>query len=256
MNNSILRLQARRHLRLVLIAGLAFCGAGLGLAGGPAPTQGQKPVPMVGERFSFTPGSWGQYRIRAKATNEEYQVAFAVLEEVRQRKGRAFWLEVETEVSGQPAVVTRLLMPETDQGPGDALDAIVQIAGYRPFQVPRGYLKPDPKGGQEQVGELVSYLQAESSEPKPTPWKGRTLNASTVKATDSQGRPVAILVSEEAPPLCILSLDAPDATMELLDWGTGAKTRITGKPVGLWRWVFGLIVQGGRTGQAPEPTSP
>ena len=199
---------------------------------------------MLGQEFRFVPGSWGVYKLTGKEGAGEHKMYFAVLDEVKQRKGKkTYWMEIEVYTNDQPAVVTRILVPDTGEGPGDAQKAYVQIAGYRPFEVPRKYLKPNPKKKQEGVGQFMKYDLSGEPEEKDLQWKGRTLKATTVEARDSEGRPTEVTVSLEAPPLCIVKLDSPDAKMELLDWGTGAKTKIVGKPVGMWRWVWGVAVQ-------------
>jgi len=239
-----------------------FCSfvqwVGLGLAGfmllAPAamaeqdPMQGQTPVPMMGSEFRFVPGTWGMYKLTGTGDTPESKMVFSVLDEVKQRKGKAYWMEIEVYTNDQPAVVTRVLVPDTGEGPGDALKAYVQIIGYRPFEVPRKYLKPNPKKKQEQVGQFLKYDLAGTPKEKTIQWKGRSLKATTVDATDAQGNPTTVTISMEAPPLCIVKLDSPEAKMELLDWGTGAKTKIVGKPVGLWRWVWGVAVQAAQKG--------
>lgn len=206
------------------------------------PMQGQKPIPMVSGEFRFVPGSWGLYKLKSADDPQEYKMYFAILDEVKQRKGKAYWMEIEVYTNDQPAVVTRVLVPDTGEGPGDALKAYVQITGYRPFEVPGKYLKPDPKKNQDGVGQFVKYDLAGQPEAKEITWKGRKLKATTVDATDAQGQPTTVTISTEAPPLCVVKMDSPQAKMELLDWGTGAKTKIVGKPVGLWRWVWGVAV--------------
>jgi hypothetical protein len=233
---------------------------GIGMAGGifmvsaaqaqaeQNPMQGQKPVPMVSGEFRFVPGSWGLYKLKSADDPQEYKMWFAILDEVKQPKGKAYWMEIEVYTNDQPAVVTRVLVPDTGEGPGDALKAYVQIAGYRPFEVPRKYLKTDPKKTQGQVGQFTKYDLSETPAVKSIQWKGRKLMATTVDATDAQGKPTQITISMEAPPLCVVKLDSPQAKMELLDWGTNAKTKIVGKPVGLWRWVWGVAVQAAAKG--------
>lgn len=203
--------------------------------------QGQKPVPMIADGFRFQPGTWAVYSVEPKGTAETYRVYFSVLGEVAQKKGKAYWMEIEVTTTGTPAVVTRMLSPDTGKGPGDVQEAIVQVAGYRPFTVPRKYLKPDPKNDSEQVGQFVRFNMPAEPAVRTINWRGREVQAVEVRVTDPERRPVQVLVSEDAPPLCILRFDGPDATMELLEWGVGAKTKITGKPVGMWRWMAGLF---------------
>ena len=214
------------------------------------PMQGQKPMPMVAGEFRFVPGAWGMYKLKSADDPQEYKMYFAILDEVKQRKGKAYWMEIEVYTNDQPAVVTRVLVPDTGEGPGDALKAYVQLTGYRPFEVPGKYLKPDPKKKQEGVGQFVKYDLAGQPEENEIEWQGRKLKATTVDATDAQGQPTTVTISTEAPPLCIVKMDSPQAQMELLDWGTGAQTKIVGKPVGLWRWVWGVAVSAAAEGES------
>lgn len=207
------------------------------------PMQGQRSLPMMGAEFRFVPGTWGTYRLLDKAAGQENMMYFAVLEEVRQRKGKAYWMEIEVVSTNNPVVVTRLLVPDTGEGPGEAQKAYVQISGYRPFEVPKKYLKPSKQKSQEQVGQFERYEPAGEPKGKTIKWKGRSLDAVIVDAKDPQGQPVTVTVSEATPPLCIVNMEAPSVTMELLDWGTGARTKIQGKPVGMWRWIFGVTMQ-------------
>lgn len=215
---------------------------------GPDPMQGQTPAPMVAQEFRFVPGSWGLYKLTHGDDPQETQMYFAILDEVRQRRRTAYWMEIEVESAESPKVVTRLLVPDTGEGPGDAQKAYVQIEGYRPFEVPRKYLKPDPKKTQDSVGQFAKFDLKGDPKEKAITWKGRKLKATTVDTVDAQGRPTQITISLDAPPLCIVKLNSPEANMELLDWGTGAKTKIEGKPVGMWRWVWGVAAQAMREG--------
>ncbi|NLD90585.1 MAG: hypothetical protein GX634_09645 [Lentisphaerae bacterium] len=217
------------------------------------PLQGQQPVPMFGNEFQFIPGVWGRYRLTGKEVPAGSQMYFAVLEKVPQCKGQAFWIEVEVYTNGHSAVVTRLLVPDTGAGPGDAHKAYVQITGYRPFEVPRKYLRAYPKQPQKQVGRFQKYNLAGEPKESALTWRGRPLKVTTVEAIDPQGRPATATISREAPPLCVVKLDSPDTRMELLDWGTGAKSKLTGKPVGLWRWVWGVAWQAARSSQSVQP---
>jgi len=232
---------------------LGLCLSSVVWAAAPAqdPMGGQQAVPMMEDEFQFIPGTWGLYKLTPQEGSES-QMRFSVMEEVRQRRGRAFWVEIEIASSTNPTVVTRVLLPETESGPGDAKKAYVQIEGYRPFEVPRKYLRPNQKKKQEGVGEFTKFKTLGEPEEKTVEWKGRTLQATVVKSRDQDGNPVTVTISKEAPPLSILMMDSSAVGMELLDWGTGAETQLTGKPIGLWRWVFGLVVNAAAEGSPEE----
>ena len=214
------------------------------------PMQGQKPVPMVAGEFRFVPGSWGIYKLKSADDPQDYKMYFAILDEVKQRKGKAYWMEIEMYTNDHPAVVTKILVPDTGDGPGDVLKAYVQLTGYRPFEVPGKYLKPDPKKKQDGVGQFEKYDLAGQSGEKEIIWKGRKLKATTTDTTDAQGKPTSVTISTEAPPLCVVKMNSPQVQMELLDWGTDAKTKMIGKPVGLWRWVWGVAVTAAAEGES------
>lgn len=240
--------------RQALLAVLFSIMGGISSLGqqGPDPLQGQKPVPIVAQGFRFVPGAWGLYQMKGGDDPQETKIYFAILDEVKQRKGKAYWMEIEVYTNDQPAVVTRILVPDTGEGPGDAHKAYVQVAGYRPFEVPRKYLRPDPKKKQDSVGRFIKYDLAGAPKEKTITWKGRKVKATFGEAVDEQGRPTQVTLSPEAPPLCVVKLESPAAQMELLDWGAGAKTKIVGKPVGLWRWIWGVAVSASRETQS-EP---
>jgi hypothetical protein len=227
------------YWRTILILAVSWLTIGSCL--GASDIQGQKPVPLFTDGFRFQPGTWGIYDVQPKGTAATHRIYFAVLEEVTQKKGKAYWMEVEVTTADTPAVVTRLLLPATTNGPGDALEAIVQVAGYRPFTVPRRYLKPDPKSKSAQVGQFIRFTMPTGPVVQSIDWKGRTVRAMDIKVMDANEQPVQVVVSEEVPPLCILRFDSPDTLMKLVDWGNGAKTKIIGKPVGMWRWIMGLF---------------
>jgi len=227
-------------IRIGFLFGLCLCSR-VWAAPTPDPMSGQQAIPMMEDEFQFIPGTWALYKLIPKE-GPESQMRFSVLEEVKQRRGRAFWIEIEIVSSTNPTVVTRVLLPETDNGPGDAQKAYVQIEGYRPFEVPRKYMKSNPKKKQQGVGEFTTFESIGEPEDDTIEWKGKTYSISVVSALDQNGNPVTVATSKDIPPLGILLVDSVDMKMELIDWGTDAETRIVGKPVGLWRWIFGLVV--------------
>jgi hypothetical protein len=239
----------RKHaLFLGLIATLVTAGALFAATPEKDPMEGQQPIPMMGDSFQFKPNTWARYSFKP-AGQPSSELEFSILDEVRNRRGNAWWMEIEINSTDTDDVVTRVLLPETEDGPGDALKAIVQIEGYRPFEVPRKYLKPNPKKKTEQVGELATFTPKGEPQAKQFTCNGRTINGTSVEALDAEGRTVKVDLSPEVPPLGIVGIYGEGiTTMELLDWGTGAETKITGKPVGLWRWVWGVAVSAAKEG--------
>lgn len=215
------------------------------------PMAGQQPIPMMEDEFQFKSGTWARYRFKP-VDQPQSELEFSILDKVKQRRGTAWWMEIEMKPEETDDVVTRVLLPETENGPGDALKAIVQIEGYRPFEVPRKYLKPNPKKATEQVGEFAKFTPKGTPKAKHFTCNGRTVIGTTVETLDAEGRPVKVDLSPDVPPLGIVAIYGPDITMELLDWGTNAETKISGKPVGLWRWVWGVAVSAAKESGAQQ----
>ena len=232
---------------LRVLAGLV-CVSSAWAAPEQDPMAGQQPIPMMAGEFQFRSGTWARYLFKP-SDQPSSELEFSILDQVKQRRGTAWWMEIDITSQETDDVVTRVLLPETDTGPGDAVKAIVQIKGYRPFEVPRKYLRPSPKKADaNQVGDFTVYTPTGDPIAKQFTCNGRTINGMTVKALDPEGRPITIDVSPDVPPLGIVAIHSPDVTMDLLDWGDNAKTKISGKPVGLWRWVFGVAVNAAKQG--------
>lgn len=232
---------------LRVLAGLV-CVSSAWAAPEQDPMAGQQPIPMMAGEFQFRSGTWARYLFKP-SDQPSSELEFSILDQVKQRRGTAWWMEIDITSKETDDVVTRVLLPETDKGPGDALKAIVQIEGYRPFEVPRKYLKPDPKKADANpVGDFTVYTPTGDPVAKQFTCNGRTINGMTVEALDPDGRPITIDVSPDVPPLGIVAVHSPNVSMDLLDWGDNAKTKISGKPVGLWRWVFGVAINAAKQG--------
>lgn len=213
-----------------------------------AEVQGQKPVPLVGESFRFVPGAWAVYFVKEIRSNTTSTMYFAVTEETTRGRTPACWMEIGVESGTNPAVVTRMLVEKTPQGPGRAFAAVVQIEGFDPFAIPGRYLKSD---AEERVGDFRPLeLTVPASKEKMT-WMGKEILACKVEARDAEGRRADVIFSEDLPPLGLVSVESPDVEMKLEDWGTGAKTRISGKPVGFYRWLWRQVLHAGQSPAAP-----
>ncbi len=213
----------------------------------------QPAVVAISGQFDFTPGRWAMYDLKDLRSNVTARLYFSVLETEKQRKGAASWMEVEVVSPGQPAVVTRFLAPQTAAGPGDALKAIVQVGKMDPFVVPSRYLKPDKTTGAAQVG-AVQPLDLKANPPQ---WSTRTIagkevRVGTVKAKDADGRDITAAIGEQVGPLGLVEYADPDREMRLVDWGTGATTKLTGKPVGMIRWIWRIIWRAMTGGGTPS----
>jgi hypothetical protein len=239
-----------RSLFLLLLAGLcAGCtttpsnNPEAARAAPPAPKT--RPILCVEGNFQFVPGTWAVYDIHQLADNTKARMYFALDQRVKRGATPAMWIEVEVTPAGEPGVVTRFLAEETADGVGRLLDVIVQVEGYEPFRIPKSYLNenkdesPTLRRLSLRPGGAPSPATTAVAPPPRTPLmiNGRTLQVYDVEGRDDQGRPIRAVVTEEVPPLALVSATTPEATLQLVDWGTGVRSRITGKPSSLWWWI-------------------
>lgn len=200
---------------------------------------GQKPVMLIGDTFQFTPGAWATYILYDKTEDAYYTMTMSILESVRKNGKDCAWMEIEIE-TGTELVVTRILTEKTKAGPGEMFDVIVYVHGMAPFTIPQKWLKDED----QKVGDLrVSQVQSRVAQ-RSIRFDGHPLDVYDVDAADEQGAPVAATVSLGIAPIGILMADTKDMAMFLEDWGTGARTRVVGRPVGFLAWTFGLIGKG------------
>jgi len=143
-------------------------------------------------------------------------------------------MEVGVTPEKDPPVVTRLLVEETKTGPGEILEVIVQVRGYDPFTVPESFYKGEDK----EVGDFKGAAVARRIDRRVVFVGGRSVTAWDVEAVDAKGAVMAALVSEEVAPIGVVLAESPDVDMVLSDWGTGAKSRITGTPVNFYVWLM------------------
>jgi len=191
-------------------------------ANSPAPKA--RPIPCVEGNFQFVPGTWAIYDIHQLAENKKSRMYFALDQRVKKGTTPAMWIEVEVTQSGEPAVVTRFLAEETADGVGKLLDAIVQVQGYEPFRVPRGYLNEN-KDESPKLQKIAlpsgkassSTTSAVAAPPKkPLVVKGRTLHVYEVDGKDDQDRPLRAVVTEEVPPLALVSATTHDVKITVI----------------------------------------
>lgn len=233
------RLSVNRMAAWALLFGLA--AAGLLQAGEPQ-VPGQKPLVIIADTFQFIPGSWARYNILDKKTNEKYTLYFSILDRVK-KKGKAFsWIEIEIVMQDQPRVVTRVLVEETRQGPGDPDSAIIQVSGYSPFTVPKKFLKPDKND--EQVAQLKPAKIVKKLERKTVGPSGKQVMAWEVEAVTDDGQEVRAVVSEEIPPIAVYEMESSEMLMTVADWGLKAKSLVDGAPVPFWLWLLEQIQKG------------
>jgi len=196
--------------------------------------QGQKQMMIVDDAFQFVPGSWGDYTIRDKKKKESYHFVFSVLKNERVAGKDCAWMEIKIDMKGKPSVLTRVLMEKTAKGPGEALKAIVQIAGFDPFTVPEKYLK---EGKEKQVAPTRKYNVVKRLRQRKILFNGRTVTLWEVEAESADQHRVTAWVSNDIPPLGVFKVDIPEFGMYLNDWGTGAKSEIKGTPMNFYLWI-------------------
>ncbi|HQL91472.1 MAG TPA: hypothetical protein PLQ15_12830 [Syntrophales bacterium] len=199
-----------------------------------ADIEGQRPMMIVGDAFRFTPGAWADYLIHDRGRKEYYRMQVATLERVSRDGKPCSWMEVGVTPEKDPPVVTRLLVEETKTGPGEILEVIVQVRGYDPFTVPESFYKGEDK----EVGDFKGAAVARRIDRRVVFVGGRSVTAWDVEAVDAKGAVMAALVSEEVAPIGVVLAESPDVDMVLSDWGTGAKSRITGTPVNFYVWLM------------------
>ncbi|RPJ59628.1 MAG: hypothetical protein EHM23_13385 [Acidobacteria bacterium] len=216
-----------------------FLAAGVQEAARPIP--GQKQFIVIDDSFRFVPGSWASYKIVEKAKQEDYSMQIAILEHLVKKGKPLAWMEISVEMPGQPGVVTRMLVEETPQGPGELVEVIVQVAGYSPFRVPKKYYR-DPKN--REVGGVQTAVAKQRLNRCSVDCGGQTVAAWELEAEATDGTPLRAVVSEEVPPIGVCFAENADVTMRLTAWGSGAKTAIHGAPRSFTLWILEQLANG------------
>jgi hypothetical protein len=221
-----------RWIALLLYLAPAFLSAA-------EPVPGQKTLLIVGDSFQFVSGSWADYRVTDKAKQETYRIKISILDRTVQKQKPLAWMEIEVEPPKDPLVVTKMLVEETKEGPGEMQDVIVQVRGYSAFRVPKKYYQG--KEQDRQVKPVQPARAVKRLEKRSLVRNGRTLQVIDMEAEDAQGRPLKAIVSEELPPIGVCEAENDEVRMELLDWGDGARTAVTGRPMNFFLWIMQQI---------------
>lgn len=217
-----------------------FCAVVPCLAG---KIEGQRPVPLVAGAYELTPGTWADYTVRNLPSNTTYRLHMAVLERGVHGKTPGVWMEIGVTSTNDPGVLTRVFAEDTSNGMGRVLQATVQVEGTDPFVVPGRYLKKEKGKG---VGNFRPVTVITNSVDEVMNWKGRDITVRKLEARDDEGRVTEIIATHDVPPLGIVLVRAPNMEMNLDDWGDGATTKLTGKPIGLYRWLWRQILHPAR----------
>ena len=172
-----------------------------------------------------------------KVKKESYHFVLSVLDNERVQGKDCSWMQIRIDMKGKPSVVTKILVEKTKQGPGDPLKAIVQITGFDPFIVPEKYLK----GKDAQVAQQEKYKIVKRLTRREVYFKGRKINLWKVQTETESGKKALAWVSEEILPLGVYKVDIPKFGMYLNDWGTGAKSEISGTPMNFYLWLAKIV---------------
>ena len=247
----------KHYLALCMIV---VCGWGCGtLQPTEQPKQSvapkQKPIPCVQGCVQFVPDTWAIYDLHDPQKNTDSRMYFALVNRVAEGSVSGMWFEVEITQKGQPAVVTRFLAEESVGGFGKLLDAIVQVEGYEPFRVPKRYLNVENTDS-PQFKMIKRQPDAGTNAPPKTTMvlNGRTLHVYDVKGKDENDRPIRAVVTDEVPPLSLVSAETADLTMKLVDWGGGVGSKITGNASSLWWWITKQVGKGLMEGSSSPPS--
>ena len=239
-------------VRWVVVTVLGLCaGCASSSSSEQSAVPKQRPIPYVQGSMPLKPGTWATYDIHDRKQNTDSRMWFALDQRVKRDNGSALWIEVEVTQAGQPPVVTRFLAQETADGFGDLLEAIVQVKGYEPFRIPQKYLNAGRNDSPSftKVSPAGGGTSQPATMPAPPPRKtvqlnGRTLHVYEASGQDQQGQPVHATVTEEVPPLALVTADTADVTMRLVDWGAGVQSKITGTPISMTWWITKQVVKG------------
>lgn len=238
-----------KHFCHTIFAGIMLVSgfqAGPVIAGEP-PMPSHPPPIIVGDVFQFIEGAWAEYEVLDKANDSTLILRMSVLGQERarpsmfSRRQTYRWLEIDVKIPDQPRAVINLLAEETDEGPGDPNQMILQIEGFNdPIRFGRMWLRgsDDPvvdaeyEWTRQDVGEEVITRGDHSF----TAWR--------VQAEAEDGTTVEAVVSEDLPPFGLYFVETNEQRMTLRDWGMGAQSTITGEPIGLARWIARQLREG------------
>lgn len=220
----------KRKVILIVIFSLLLWPGNLPAENPPA----QPPIIVLGDVFRLVPGAWATYNLRNLKDDSRTQIYIAIEKRVKRKAGPAVWMEIEVKSEGQPGVVTRFLSEETKHGPGKPLEVIIQVEGLVPFKVPKKYYR----GKFGEVGNFHPVSIVTQADKETLTYKGREVTAWKVEAADAKGQTIRAMVSDEIPPLGLISVETSETEMLLDDWGLNMKSKIHGQPMSLWLWVL------------------
>ncbi len=232
---------------IIILACCSFMSqTGLADAGAP-PRPSHAPPIIVGDVFQYVEGAWAEYDVLDKTDDSAYVLRMAILgqEQVRRtwfsRRRPYRWLEIDVQMPDEPRVVINYLGRETSDGPGEPREVILQIEGFDdPLRLGRMWLRGSDE---EMVDTDYEWTRQEVDEEIIT-HGDRSFTAWRVQAEADDGTIVEAVVSEELPPFGLYFVETNEQRMHLRDWGLGARSTITGQPVGMTRWIARQVREG------------
>ncbi|MBI4890351.1 MAG: hypothetical protein HY821_06975 [Acidobacteria bacterium] len=206
---------------------------------------GQRTAILIDGKFRFVPGAWARYDVLDNVKQERYELTFAILD-TKKQKGKPYrWMEIDARLEKQPRVVTRLLVQETPDGPGEMADVIVQVHGMTAFRVPKKFYQNQKDAAVAPAAEAFVRKEVER---RTLQVAGRQLAAILVEAEDRKGKVIRAVVSEECAPIGVVSAESDEIRMMLTDFGLGAKTGIEGPVLNFYLWLMEQMLGAGGSG--------
>ncbi len=213
-----------------------------------APPMPTHPTPIVvGDMFQFVEGAWAEYEIFDKIQDTTFTMRMSVLgpQQVRRtwfsRRRPYRWLEFDVHMPGEPRVLINYLARETPEGPGEPHEMIIQIEEFEnPIRLRRRWLR----GNEDEIVDAGYEWTRQRVDEEAITHGDRSFSAWRVQAKAEDGTTVEAVVSEELPPFGLYFAETPEQRMTLRDWGTDARSTITGQPLGLTRWIARQVREG------------
>lgn len=193
----------------------------------PAAGYGQHPAQLLPtlqtDQGAIKPGTWVQYTIFQRATQEVNAVRIAALERV---SGKGQWFEIAITDQAKRTLVLKTLVAGTLSAPKGVLRTIIQPPGHQPIELPAGKRDavklprmatgPDPKARLVGTGKVKVAAG--------------TFVAGRYRTVDKKGRVSQVWSSKDVPGWPMVRAESPDAMIELAGFGKGATSQIRGKP--------------------------
>ena len=201
-------------------------------------TERQQDTMFLQDTFCWVPGAWAEYHLVRGSTSTPLRFRMAITELDTSSVPAKAWVEVGIGPTNGAMIITRMKLEANDSGPGDPLEAIMQLPGSDPIAVPRKHLKSGKASGTRALRWTCTSAQPAWSN---MTWLGQEITVAEMTATNSTGARSTVFVSSNVPPLCIVSASATNMEMRMVAWGGNATSSIAGKPVGLLRWIWRQI---------------